>query len=103
MLRSLVGSEMCIRDSHYLKMWGCLAKVLAPLPKKTKLGAKTMDCILIGYSLNSSVYRFLVYKLEIPDIHVNMIIKSRHNVFFEDIFPYKQGKKTRFMGKEHMK
>ena len=30
---------------HYLK--GCLAKVLAPLPKKTKLGAKTMDLSLI--------------------------------------------------------
>ena len=55
---------------HYLKMWGCLAKVLAPLPKKTKLGARTMDCIFIGYALNSSAYRFLVHKSEIPDIHV---------------------------------
>ena len=34
---------------HYTKMWGCLAKVLALLPKKTKLGAKTMDCVFIGY------------------------------------------------------
>ena len=34
---------------HYLKIWGCLAKVLAPLPKETKLGAKTMDCVFIGY------------------------------------------------------
>ena len=46
---------------HYLKMWGCLAKVLAPLPKKTKLRAKIMDCIFIGYVLNSSAYRFLVH------------------------------------------
>ena len=88
---------------HYLKMWGCLTKVLAPLPKKTKLGAKTMDCIFIGYALNSSAYRFLVHKSEIPDIHVNMIIESRDAVFFEDIFPYKReadktsGKRTHKM------
>ena len=48
-----------------------------------------MDCIFIGYALNNSAYRFLVYKSEIPDIHVNMIIESR-DVFFEDIFPYKR-------------
>ena len=78
---------------HYLKMWGCLAKVLAPLPKKTKLGAKTMDCIFIGYVLNSSAYRFLVHKSEIPDIHVNMIIESRDAVFFEDIFFIQTGRR----------
>ena len=65
---------------------GCLAKVLAPLPKKTKLGTKTMDCVFIGYILNSNVGRFLVYKSKVPDIHVNMIIESRDVVFFEDIF-----------------
>ena len=71
-------------------MGACLTKVLAPLPKKTKLGAKIMDYIFIGYALNSSAYRFLVHKSEIPDIHVNMIIKSRDVMFFVDIFPYKQ-------------
>ena len=69
---------------------GGLAKVLAPLPKKTKLGAKTMNCIFIGYALNSSAYRFLIHKSEIPDIHLNMIIESREDVFFEDIFSYKR-------------
>ena len=63
-----------------------LAKVLASLPKKTKLEVRTMDCIFIGYALNSSAYRFLVHKSEIPDIHVNMIIESKDVVFFEDIF-----------------
>jgi len=48
-----------------------------------------VDCIFIGYALNSSAYSFLVYKSEISDIHVNMIIESRDAVFFEDIFPYK--------------
>jgi len=40
-----------------------------------------MDYIFIGYAMNSSAYRFLVHKSEIPDIHVNMIIESR-DVFF---------------------
>ena len=59
-----------------------------------------MDCIFIGYALNSSAYRFLVHKSEIPDIHVNMIIESRDAVFFEDIFPYKR-EADRLLGKEH--
>ena len=75
---------------HYLKMWGCLAKVLAPLPKKTKLGERTINCIFICYTLNSSAYRFLVHKSEIPDIHVNMIIESRDDVFFENVFLYER-------------
>ena len=41
-----------------------------------------MDYIIIHYALNISAYRFLVHKLEIPDIHVNMIIESRDVVFF---------------------
>ena len=82
---------------------GVPCKVLAPLPKKTKLGAKTMDCIFIGYASNNSAYRFLVHKLEIPDIYENMIIESRDIVFFEDIFSYKRetnktsGKRTHEM------
>ena len=65
-----------------------------------------MDCIFIGYVLNSSAYRFLVHKSEIPDIHINMIIESRDVVFFEDIFPYKQetdktsGERTHKVGSE---
>ena len=57
-----------------------------PLPMKTKLGSKMVDCIFIGYALNNSTYSFLVYKSEIPDIHVNMIIESRDDVFFENVF-----------------
>ena len=83
-------------------MWGCLAKVLAPLPKKTKVRAKTMDCIFIGYALNSSAYRFLVHKSEIPDIHVNTIIEFRDVVFFEDIF-HTNVKQIRLLGKEYMR
>ena len=53
----------------YLRMWGCLAKVAVPTPKKVKIGPKTVDCIFIGYTHNISSYRFLVYESKIPDIH----------------------------------
>ena len=80
---------------------GVPCKGLAPLHKKTKLGTKTMDCIFIGYVLNSSAYRFLVYKSEIPDIHVNMIIEFRDVVFFEYIFSYKREEDNTFGKRIH--
>ena len=73
----------------YLRVWGCLAKVLVPTPKKVKKGPKTVDCIFIGYAHNSSAYRFLVYESQIPDIHKNTIMESRNVSFFEHKFPYK--------------
>lgn len=73
-----------------MKVWGCLAKVQVPLPKRTKLGPKTIDCIYIGPAKNSAAYRFLVYKSEIHDIHANTIMESAEAEFFEDIFPYKE-------------
>ncbi|CAL5410917.1 unnamed protein product [Camellia sinensis] len=68
-------------------MWGCLAKVAIPTPKQVRIGPKSVDCIFIGYAHNSSAYRFLVHKSEIPDIHRNTIMESRNACFFEDIFP----------------
>ena len=73
----------------YLKVWGCLDKVMVPIPKRIKIGPKTIDCIFISYAINSSAYRFLVHKFDIPDIHVNTIIESRNASFFENIFPNK--------------
>ena len=73
----------------YLKVWGCLAKVMVPIPKRIKIGPKTIDCIFFGYAINSSAYRFLVHKYDIPDIHVNTIIESRNASFFKNIFPSK--------------
>ena len=46
----------------YLKVWGCLAKVAVLIPKKVKIGQKTVDCVFIGYAYNSSAYRFLIQK-----------------------------------------
>ena len=75
------------RSYQYLRVWGCLAKVAIPTPKKVKIGPKTVDCIFIGYAQNSNAYRFLVYDSKIPNIHKNMIIESRNALFFEDVFP----------------
>ena len=57
-------------------------KVMVLIPKRIKIGAKTIDCIFIGFAINSSAYRFLVHKYDIPDMHVNSIIESRNASFF---------------------
>ena len=75
-----------------IKVWGCLAKVLIPLSKRTKLGPKTIDYVFIGFANASASYRFLVYKSEVHDIHVNTILESIDVEFFEDVFPYKESR-----------
>ena len=85
----------------YLKVWGCLVKVMVPIPKRIKIGPKTIDCIFIGYVINSSAYRFLVHKYDIPDIHVNTIIESRNASFFENIFPSKNACDESFLKRTH--
>ncbi|KAK8685120.1 hypothetical protein V6N13_041128 [Hibiscus sabdariffa] len=74
---------------HHLKMWGCLAKVMAPLPKRMKIGPKTVDCIFIGYAEHSNAYRFLVHDSKNLEIHKNTIMESKNTSFFENIFPCK--------------
>ena len=73
----------------YLKVQGCLAKMLIPTPKKMKIGPKTIDCIFINYAQNSKAYRFLVYESKNTDIHKNTIMESRNASFFEHVFPCK--------------
>ena len=66
-----------------------MAKVNVPIPKKRKLGPKTIDCVFLGYAFHSIGYRFLIVKSEVPDIHVGTIMESTDATFFEDIFPMK--------------
>ena len=68
-------------------MWGCLAKVMLPEPKRKKIGSKTSDCIFIGYAEHSAAYRFLVLKSEVLDC--NTIIETKNAEFFEHNFPLK--------------
>ncbi|CAL5400680.1 unnamed protein product [Camellia sinensis] len=72
-----------------LRVWGCLAKVAIPEPKRKKIGPKTVDTVFLGYAQNSSANRFLVINFEISEITNNTIIESHEATFFEDIFPYK--------------
>ena len=77
----------------YLRVWGYLAKVAVPPPKKVKIRPKTIDCIFIGYAHNSAAYRFRVHKSNIPDIHKNTIMESRNASFFENVFPCRSKEK----------
>ena len=68
-------------------MWGCLAKVMLPDPKKRKIGTKTSDCMFIGYAEHSAAYRFLVLKSDVLDC--NTIVETKNAEFFEHIYPLK--------------
>ena len=52
----------------YLRVWGCLAKVLVPEHKRKKLGPKTVDCIFLSYIETTTAMRFLVLKSDIDGI-----------------------------------
>jgi hypothetical protein len=73
----------------YLRTWDCLAKVYLPIPKKCKLGRKTVDCVLLGYAFHSIGYRFFILKSKVSDMRVGTIMESNDATFFEDIFPMK--------------
>ena len=64
----------------YLKVWGCLDKIMLPDPKKRKPGSKTYDCMFIGYASNSVAYRFLVLKSDV--LERNTIIETKNAEFF---------------------
>ena len=48
----------------YLKVQGCLAKVMLP-PKKRKIRSKISYCMFIGYASDSAAYRFIVLKSDV--------------------------------------
>jgi hypothetical protein len=60
-----------------------------PINKMCKLGSKIVDRVFLGYAHHSIAYRFLVIKLEVPDVHVDTFSESRDVTFFENIFPMK--------------
>jgi len=70
----------------YLRTLGYLAKVSVPITKKRKFEPKTMDCVILGYTIHSVGYRFLIVKSGVPDMHVGTIMESRDATFFLKIF-----------------
>ena len=71
----------------YLRVWGCLAKVMLLDLKKRKISSKTSDCMFLGYAEHSVSYRFLVLNSVI--IERNIIVETKNVEFFEHIFPLK--------------
>jgi len=69
----------------YLRVWGCLAKVMLPDTKKRKICSKTSDCMFLGYAEHSVAYRFLVLNSDI--IERSTIVETKNVEFFEHIFP----------------
>ncbi|PHT40155.1 hypothetical protein CQW23_19009 [Capsicum baccatum] len=59
------------------------------MPKRFKIGPKTVDCVFIGNAKSSKAYRFLIHKFEYLDINENTVIESANAEFFENIYPYK--------------
>ncbi|KAJ9544786.1 hypothetical protein OSB04_024493 [Centaurea solstitialis] len=60
----------------YLRVWGCLAKVVAPPPKAVKIGPKTVDCIFIG---NASFFEDVFPCLNKEDASASRITPSERN------------------------
>jgi hypothetical protein len=57
------------------------------ITEKRKFGPTTVDCVVLGYAIHSVVYRFLIVKSGVPDMHVGTIMESKDATFFENIFP----------------
>ena len=64
----------------YLRVCGCLAKVMLPNPMKRKIGSKTSNCLFLGHAKRSATYRFLVLNSDI--IECNTIIETKNAKFF---------------------
>jgi hypothetical protein len=71
------------------------------MPKKRKLGPKTVDCAFLGYVHNSMAYRILVIKSDTPEQNVNTVMESRDASFFEDIFPMRAAGSTSICENNH--
>ncbi|GJT53730.1 retrovirus-related pol polyprotein from transposon TNT 1-94, partial [Tanacetum coccineum] len=63
----------------YVRVWGCVAYYRTPDPKRSKLGARGIRSVFVGYAKNSKAYRLL-------DERTCVIIESRDVDFFEDKF-----------------
>lgn len=65
---------------HYFKVWGCLAHVAVPIPNKTKLAPRTLECAFIGYTHNSKAYKFLILRSSTSGIDIDTIIVTRCDI-----------------------
>jgi len=59
----------------YLRDWGSLVKVILLVPKKSKTGSKTFDCMFLGYVDHNVAYKFIVLKIDV--IECNTIVETK--------------------------
>lgn len=62
---------------EYIRIFGCIAYAMVLDEKKTKLNAKGMKCIFLGYCKGTKAYRLMC-------IETKKIIKYRDIMFIED-------------------
>ena len=65
----------------YLRVWGCLVFYKIHNPKSSKLCARGIKSVFVGYAENSKAYRLL-------NLDSNVIMKSRDIEFIEDKFQH---------------
>ncbi|KAH9722428.1 hypothetical protein KPL70_006731 [Citrus sinensis] len=65
----------------YLRVWGCLAFYKIHDPKSSKLSARGIKSVFVGYAENSKAYRLL-------DLDSNVIVESRDVEFIENKFQH---------------
>ena len=53
------------------------------------IGSKTLDTVVVDYTLDNNVGRFLGINLEVSEIAKNTTIEARDAIYFENIFPLK--------------
>jgi len=69
-------------DYHFLEVFGCACWLYLRPYNKHKIIFKSKNCIFIGYSLDHHGYKCL-------DLVTGKVYVSRHLIFYENHFPYK--------------
>jgi hypothetical protein len=62
-------------------VWECLTFYRVSDKKRTKLGPRAIESVIVGYAENSKAYRLL-------DLSSNVIVESRDVEFIENKFNY---------------
>ena len=76
-----MARRLCISHMH---LFGCIAYAKVPDERRTKLDAKGIKCLFVGYCEGTKAYRLICLESQ-------KIIKSLNVVFFEDKRPLEEG------------
>lgn len=79
-LERMTSEEAWTRRKHivaHMRVFGCLAYAMVPDEKRSKLDAKGIKCLFLGYCEGTKAYRLM-------RLQTKKIIKCRHMKFLED-------------------